>query len=214
LSKLLKFCDGWKFIIGGATLLVVKVWDGMHGTHYGDFTGSLLAAFGWDSEGGGFAAEAAGPTIVLIGIVHQFIKAGKQAHAGAPIASLLSSEGYVIKHEVDLAEGKPSAEKTADKAIEAVLKKEDDMELEWKTVGKVPEVKVLPKLEIPVQELKPEPAPAPAPESTTPRLVDMRSKVGLAIGAKVPLPGGKWGVVISSKEQSSTGYTYLVSEIQ
>jgi len=121
LKKVLTFLDGWKLLVGVAVVFVVKVYDNFHETHFGDMAGSLLAVFGWDSDGSGFAAEAAGPAIVLIGVAGKLWKAQKQIRAGSGVAGALSTEGYVVAHEVALNAGKPEAVKVEEKAQTAVM---------------------------------------------------------------------------------------------
>lgn len=119
MKQALKFLDGLKFIIGFLVFLGLGVWDNYHGTHYRDAAGSFLAVFGWE-WGSAEATKAAGPLIMLIGIGFQVYKANQQLRAGAPVSSLLTTEAYVIQHEVDLAKGKPAAMATEAKAAAVV----------------------------------------------------------------------------------------------
>ena len=80
-----------------------------------------------------------------------------------------------------------------------------DVEVEWKTIGEVPEVKVLPK----EQAVEVQPIASPVTE----HLVDFKSKAVIPVGTKIPLASG-WGVVIYTKETSGTGYTYAVRQVQ
>ena len=122
MKKLLTALEGWKLLIGVVVVFGVKVYDGMSGSHYGDFAGSVLAVFGWDSpDTGAFAAEAVGPTIVLIGVIGKLWKAQAQVRAGSSVAGALSTEGYLVQHEVALNAGKPEAVKVEEKAQTAVM---------------------------------------------------------------------------------------------
>ena len=121
MKKLLQALDGWKLLIGVVIVFGVKVYDSFKGTHYGDFTASVLAVFGWDSpDATSFATEAAGPALVLVGVIAKLWKAQAQIRAGSSVAGALSSEGFVVEHEVALAKGKPEAAAVAVKAEEAV----------------------------------------------------------------------------------------------
>lgn len=110
MKKLLTALDGYKLLLGVVIVFGVKVYDGTKGTHYGDLVGSVLSVFGWDSpDAGSFATEAVGPALVLVGVIGKVYKAQKQIRAGSSVAGALSTEGYVVAHEVAAVDGAPAA---------------------------------------------------------------------------------------------------------
>lgn len=96
-SKVLKFLDGWKLMIGVAVLFGSKVFDAMHNGHSGDIVGSILSVLGWlpttiDAQAIGVAAAGG---LTLWGFFAKLYKAQKQLQAGTSASGLLSTEGYV-----------------------------------------------------------------------------------------------------------------------
>jgi hypothetical protein len=124
MKQALKFLDGWKLLIGTLVLFAVAVYDAATGGHATGYITPVLTALGWmpaqwDVES---VAKVAASSIAVWGFIHKLIQAGAQAHAGVPAVSLLSTEGAVIKHEVDLDAGKPAAlllDKKAQAVVEA-----------------------------------------------------------------------------------------------
>jgi hypothetical protein len=111
MRQALKFLDGWKLLIGTLALFAVAVYDAATGGHATGYITPALSALGWmpaqwDVES---VSKVAASSLAVWGFIHKLIQAGAQAHAGVPAAALLSPEGAVIKHEVDLDAGKPAA---------------------------------------------------------------------------------------------------------
>lgn len=96
-GKILKFLDGWKLVIGVVILAGTKTWDMAHNGHTGDYIGIVLNLLGWSPSGdwGTVALDAAGPIMILVGIVGKLVKAQQQLRAGTPVSGLLSTQGYV-----------------------------------------------------------------------------------------------------------------------
>lgn len=119
----LKFLDGWKLLIATIVLFGFAIYDAATGGHATGYITPVLSALGWMPAQWDFetATKAATSALAAWGVVHKLILAAVQAHAGVPAASLLTSEGAVIKHSVDLAEGKPAAVAVDLKAAVAVM---------------------------------------------------------------------------------------------
>ena len=84
----------------------------------------------------------------------------------------------------------------------------DVKNLEWKTIGTVPEIKDLESLE----KLPEAPIP-PAVSNPNPKLTDVRSKKAIPVGTIVLMSDGNKGVIVGTKEQSGSGYVYSVAEV-
>lgn len=85
------------------------------------------------------------------------------------------------------------------------LWKENPLELEWKTIGQVPEVKDLANaVDPPVKALE-------VPEF---EFVEERSKQDFVVGSEVNVRDGRRGIVMHAKERSSAGYVYVVRVVK
>lgn len=75
-------------------------------------------------------------------------------------------------------------------------------EVKWQTIGTVPEVKPLPVAVLPAAD--------PAPVTHSFEFLELRTKVGVPVGAEVTVPDGRRGIVFAIKEQTASGITYSV----
>jgi len=125
MKKVLTALEGWKLTIGVVALFIVGVYDQMHGGHATTLVTGVLQALGWIPEGGEWTgdaiAKASSSAAVLLGIGGRLYKAQKQIRAGSSVAGALSTEGYLVAHEVALNAGKPEAVKVEEKAQTAVM---------------------------------------------------------------------------------------------
>jgi hypothetical protein len=107
MKKTLQLLDGWKLMIGTALLFGAAVYDAATGSQATGLVGAVLGALNWAPEAWDFesAAKAAGAAVAVIGFLHKLYKAGQQARAGTKASALLSTEGYIVDHEISLYEG-------------------------------------------------------------------------------------------------------------
>jgi hypothetical protein len=128
MKKAFKFLDGWHLLIAGFVLFGVAIYDAATGGHSSGLVTAGLSALGWmpaqwDTES---VTKAAASAIAVWGTIKTIWTAAKQSRAGASPAALLTPEGFAVKHEVDLAEGKPAAVAVEAKAVEAVAVKVEE----------------------------------------------------------------------------------------
>lgn len=95
ISKALKALDGWKLQIAWFATLGVRIMDGINGTNNADGLASAVGALGLGDE----IAQTNWPMLVadVVGVwatVSKFMKAAKQAKAGASMSELLTEAGY------------------------------------------------------------------------------------------------------------------------
>lgn len=99
-SKVLKFLDGWKLMIGVAILFASKVFDALSNGHSGAPIAAILSVLGWlpSSIDAGSITVAAASAVALWGFISKLYKAQQQSKAGTSASGLLSTEGYVNKY--------------------------------------------------------------------------------------------------------------------
>lgn len=99
-SKVLKFLDGWKLVIGVAVLFGSKVFDSLNNGHSGEPIAAVLSVLGWlpSTIDAGSITVAAASAVALWGFISKLYKAQQQSKAGTSASGLLSTEGYVNKY--------------------------------------------------------------------------------------------------------------------
>ena len=95
-SKLWKFFDGWKTLIGILIYGGVLAWDAHTNGHAASVVSSILVVLGVDLvalEGMVDWPKLIASGVVVLGGIHKLVKAAQQSRAGATPSELLTNEG-------------------------------------------------------------------------------------------------------------------------